>query len=241
MNRLSVRRTAIGVFIAIASPLLLILIWDAVTRFGLVERILLPSPWVIAGALRDVFVNGYAGCRDLLSHRSESLSRLSGFRSCGHCRNNHRARLHSAIHSVVRNRRSIEDPDHPLLRHAGHHAEHASRCGKLPSGQDTLQSRSVRAKTAGHRSMNISTSTKRLPQRRYSHSLCSTFSATSAPPNNQRRLSRRALCNPPSSYSAACPSGFRSNYLPAIKSKPVPYAPAFRRQGKFCLQDVRRR
>lgn len=61
--------------IAIASPVALILAWDAVTRFGLVEPILLPAPWVIARSLQDVVVNGYAGV-GILSHIGLSLYRV---------------------------------------------------------------------------------------------------------------------------------------------------------------------
>jgi ABC-type nitrate/sulfonate/bicarbonate transport system permease component len=73
MSRLS--PTAVRLFWTILSPVALLLAWDLVTRFGLAERILLPSPWIIAEALRDVFVNGYAAV-NIFVHIGTSLYRV---------------------------------------------------------------------------------------------------------------------------------------------------------------------
>lgn len=62
-------------FFIILSPALLILTWDLVTRFGLVDRILLPSPWTITAALKDVFTSGYAGV-SIFIHIGTSLYRV---------------------------------------------------------------------------------------------------------------------------------------------------------------------
>lgn len=61
--------------LSVLSPLLLLLAWDVVTRFGFVERILLPSPWTIADAFKDVLLNGYAAV-GIFVHIGASLWRV---------------------------------------------------------------------------------------------------------------------------------------------------------------------
>ena len=62
--------------LVVLSPLLLLLVWDGATRFGLVDRLLLPSPWTIAMALRDALVGGYAGV-SIFVHVAASLYRVA--------------------------------------------------------------------------------------------------------------------------------------------------------------------
>lgn len=62
--------------VALASPAALVLLWDALSRFGLVDPLLLPPPGAIAAALRDVIVDGYAGV-GVLTHMGVSLYRVA--------------------------------------------------------------------------------------------------------------------------------------------------------------------
>jgi ABC-type nitrate/sulfonate/bicarbonate transport system permease component len=59
---------------AILSPVIIILLWDLITRVGLVRSILLPPPSDIAQALWSALVNGYAGT-SIFVHIAASLYR----------------------------------------------------------------------------------------------------------------------------------------------------------------------
>src|SRR5262245_23726405 len=61
--------------ITVLSPCLIILVWDLVTRFGLVPPILLPSPGTIVLAFVDVLQNGYSGIA-IWTHILASVGRI---------------------------------------------------------------------------------------------------------------------------------------------------------------------
>jgi len=60
---------------AMLSPVAIVLIWELITRVGLVRSILLPSPGEIAQSLWNVILNGYAGT-SIAIHIAASLYRL---------------------------------------------------------------------------------------------------------------------------------------------------------------------
>jgi ABC-type nitrate/sulfonate/bicarbonate transport system permease component len=60
---------------AILSPVAIVLVWDLITRVGLVRSVLLPSPGDIAQAFWAVLVGGYAGT-SIFIHIGASLYRV---------------------------------------------------------------------------------------------------------------------------------------------------------------------
>lgn len=63
------------VVVAILSPVLIVLLWDLMTRTGLVRSILLPTPTDIFNTLVNTLWNGYAG-KSVFVHVGMSLSRV---------------------------------------------------------------------------------------------------------------------------------------------------------------------
>ena len=61
--------------LAVLSPVLLILIWDMVVRFAIVDSLLLPSPVIISQAFWNIVSNGYSGS-GILIHVGMSLYRV---------------------------------------------------------------------------------------------------------------------------------------------------------------------
>jgi ABC-type nitrate/sulfonate/bicarbonate transport system permease component len=61
--------------LAVLSPVILILVWDLVVRFGIVDSLLLPSPVIISQAFWDIVSNGYSGS-GILIHVGMSLYRV---------------------------------------------------------------------------------------------------------------------------------------------------------------------
>jgi len=70
----TIRRTSYFA-LAILSPLVILLIWDLTTRFGIVRSILLPTPAAVLWATVDVFRRGYAGV-SIFAHIGASLARV---------------------------------------------------------------------------------------------------------------------------------------------------------------------
>lgn len=61
--------------IAISSPVAIVLVWELITRIGVVRSILLPPPGEIFQALVNTIVNGYAGT-SIFTHIGMSLYRV---------------------------------------------------------------------------------------------------------------------------------------------------------------------
>ena len=61
---------------AILSPVVILLIWDLNTRFGIVRSILLPTPIAVFWATVDVFHRGYAGV-SIFAHIGASVARVA--------------------------------------------------------------------------------------------------------------------------------------------------------------------
>ncbi|MFD1331814.1 ABC transporter permease [Methylopila musalis] len=62
--------------VAVTSPVAIVLAWDGLSRFGVIDPLLLPAPGAIATALKDVIVDGYAGV-GVLTHVGVSLYRVA--------------------------------------------------------------------------------------------------------------------------------------------------------------------
>lgn len=61
-------------FLVLLSPAVLLLAWEGVTRFGIVDQILLPAPATVGLRLWQVLTNGYAGV-NIFVHIGASLFR----------------------------------------------------------------------------------------------------------------------------------------------------------------------
>ncbi len=61
--------------LTVLSPLLILAVWDLVTRFGLVKPILLPPPMDVLRAFVDMMLHGYAGI-GIFYHLGASIARV---------------------------------------------------------------------------------------------------------------------------------------------------------------------